>query len=565
MAEGRHGGQILVDQLTLRGVRRVFSVPGESFLAALDGLYESDIENIVCRHEGGAAMMAEAQGKLTGTPGIVFVTRGPGATNAAAGLHVAKQDSTPMIAFVGQIARAHRDREAFQEVDFTAFFEPLVKWSAEVRETDRLPEYIARAWNIALSGRPGPVVLSLPEDMLSDVASVADIAPIPPAMTRPDHSDFARAALKRLARARRPLIVAGGSGWSAQSADDLQVLAETLDIPVAVTFRRQDHMDNRHDAYVGDLGVGMNPLLGQRLAQADVVLALGTRLGESATAGYSLFDPTAPDTRGALIHVHPDPNELGRVHAPLMALAAPVADVLADLAAHAAPIANSRIWTAEARADYEVWQEPVPSPGSLQQEKVVGWLSEHLPEDAIVTNGAGNYAAWLHRYFRFKRYGTQLAPTSGSMGYGLPAAIAAKLEYPDRTVVCLAGDGCLQMTINELSTAAQYGAAILVLVVNNGRYGTIRMHQEGTYPGRISGTDLFLPDLVMLARAYGGFGATVTQNSDFPGAMRDAMDCGTLAVLDLRVDSQALATARTLDEVRAAGYARQPASAKGAE
>ncbi len=555
MTPKRHGGQILIDQLGLRGLRRVFSVPGESFLAALDGLHGSGIENVVCRHEGGASMMAEAHGKLTGQPGVVFATRGPGAANAAAGLHVAQQDSTPMIAFIGQIARGHRDRDAFQEVDIPAFFGPLVKWAAEIRETERIPEYVARAWDLALSGRPGPVVLSLPEDMLCAQADAVDIPPARPA-PRPDHSAFAETVIRRLRLAARPLVVAGGSGWTAQAAADLQVFAETMDVPVAVTFRRQDHMDNRHDNYVGDLGVGMNPALGQRLACADLVLALGTRLSETATAGYSLLGPEAPNRRQGLIHVHPDPDEIGRLHRPDMALAAPAAEFVADVAAHATPLANSRIWTAEARADYEVWQQAQPSPGALQQEAVISWLSDNLPADAVLTNGAGNYAAWLHRYFRFKRHGTQLAPTSGSMGYGLPAAIAAKLEHPGRCVVCLAGDGCLQMSVAELSTAAQYGVAIIVLVVNNGRYGTIRAHQERNYPGRVSGTELFTPDLPALARAYGGWGTTVTRNEDFPAAFAEAEAAGTLAVLDLRVDPQALSPVMTLDEARAAGMAR---------
>ncbi|WP_068119333.1 thiamine pyrophosphate-binding protein [Tropicimonas marinistellae] len=552
----RHGGQILVDQLKHRGVQRVFSVPGESFLAALDALHDSGIENVVCRHEGGAAMMAEAYGKLTGTPGVVFVTRGPGATNAAAGIHVARQDSTPMILFVGQIARGHRDREAFQEVDIPAVFAPLAKWAGDVHDTARLPEYIARAWNLALSGRPGPVVLALPEDMLSASAAVADIPPAT-AAPAPDYETFSQSALSALRLARRPLVVVGGPGWSAKAARDLQVLAETADLPVAATFRRQDYMDNRHPNYVGDLGVGMNPKLGERLERADVILALGTRLGETATSGYRLLDPARPDGKRTLIHVHPDPDELGRVHSPHMALVAPAAQAVNALAAHAAPLINSRVWTAEARADYEVWQEPHRSPGALQQEWVIRWLSEHLPEDAIVTNGAGNYAAWLHRYFRFKRYGTQLAPTSGSMGYGLPAAIAAKLAHPERTVVCLAGDGCLQMTVNELSTAAQFGAAVVVLVVNNGRYGTIRMHQEHFYPGRVSGTDLFVPDLPALARAYGGWGTRVTQNAAFPAAFAAARTAGTLALIDLRVDPQALATGQTLDAARTEGLARR--------
>ncbi|SNS94274.1 thiamine pyrophosphate-binding protein [Tropicimonas sediminicola] len=554
MTPARHGGQILVDQLKLRGVRRVFSVPGESFLAALDGLHESGIETITCRQEGGAAMMAEAHGKLTGTPGILFVTRGPGATNASAGLHIAQHDSTPMIAFVGQIDRKHRDRDAFQEVDMPAFFGPLVKWAAEVRETDRLPEYIARAWNVALSGRPGPVVLALPEDMLSASAAVPDIPPTTFAPS-PDREAFATAVMRALRLARRPLVVAGGPGWSAQATRDLEIFAETLDLPVAVSFRRQDFMDNRHPNYVGYLGVGMNPELGARLAKADVILALGTRLGETVTGGFELLDPARPDPKRMLIHLHPDPDELGRLYPAQLALAAPTADAISALAAHAAPLITSRTWTAEARADFEVWQEPVQTPGALRQEAVIRWLSDNLPEDAIVASGAGNFAAWVHRYFRYKRYGTQLAPTSGSMGYGLPAAIAAKIEHPERCVVCIVGDGCLQMTVNELSTAAQNDAAIVVLVVNNGRYGTIRMHQERRYPGRVIGTDLHVPDLPLLARAYGGWGTTVTRDEDLPAAFDAARAAGTLALIDLQVDPQALSPASTLDATRAAGLA----------
>ncbi|MEL6207150.1 MAG: thiamine pyrophosphate-binding protein [Pseudomonadota bacterium] len=550
----RHGGQILVDQLRLHGVDRVFSVPGESFLAALDGLYDSGIENIVARQEGGAAMMAEADAKLTGRPGILFVTRGPGATNAAAGLHIARQDSTPLIAFVGQVPRGHADREAFQEVDFPAFFGPLVKWCAEVRDTARLPEYVARAFSVATSGRPGPVVLSLPEDMLSACASVADLPASPP-VPRPDCTSFAAEVLARLAAAERPLVVVGGSGWSAQAATDVARLSHAADLPVAATFRRQDYMDNRDPGYCGDLGVGMNPALGRRLRVADVILALGTRLSETATSGYTLLDPAVPHP--GLIHVHPDPDELGRVHRPALALAAPAPAVLATLAnlAEAKPV-NGHGRRAAARADYEAWQVPNATPGDVRLEQVMTWLSGVLPDDAILTNGAGNYAAWLHRYLRYKRFGTQLAPTSGSMGYGLPAAIAAKIRFPDRPVICLAGDGCLQMTVNELSTAAQYGAGITVIVVNNGQYGTIRMHQERAYPGRVSGTALYLPDIPDLARAYGGTGERVTRQDDATPAIERALADPGLSIVELVVSPDALSTSQSLSEARTAGQAQ---------
>lgn len=554
----RHGGRILVDQLRRQGVRRVFSVPGESFLAVLDGLHDSGIANVVCRHEGGAAMMAEATGKLTGRPGVAFVTRGPGATNAAAGVHVARQDSTPMILFVGQIPRGHRDREAFQEVDHRALFGPIAKWAAEVDATERLPEYVARAFAVAVSGRPGPVVLALPEDMLSATAEVADLDPMPPAPAPVSPAQVA-AVTGRLSRAARPLVIAGGPGWSAAAAADLAAFAGAWDLPVAVSFRRQGHLDNRHPAYVGDLGVGMNPRLAARLGQADLLLALGTRLGDTATGGYRLLDPARPGP--ALLHVHPDPDELGRVWRPELALALPAPALLAALAAAPAPAGPAPWagWRAEARADYEAWQDPRETPGAVKLEQVVAWLSANLPEDAILTNGAGNYAAFLHRYFRYRGHGTQLAPTSGSMGYGLPAAIAAKLEHPGRMVVCLAGDGCFQMTMNEFATAMQEGAAVIVLLANNGRYGTIRMHQERQYPGRVSGTDLVNPDFAAFARACGGHGETVTEGAAFPEAFARAAAAGRPALIELRLDPEMLSTTATLSETRARGLAARGA------
>jgi len=550
----RHGGQILVDQLKINGVDRVFSVPGESFLAALDGLYESGIETVVCRQEGGAAMMAEADAKLTGRPGVLFVTRGPGATNAASGLHVAMHDSTPMVVFVGQIDSGHRDRAAFQEVDYRAFFGPLVKWVGEVDRTARLPEYIARAFHVAQSGRPGPVVLALPEDVLSARAEAADRpavakAPVPGAA---EAVGVIRAAL---AKAERPLAVVGGPGWSDAAASDLATVAAAMDLPVAAGFRRQDYLDNRLPHYVGDLGVGANPRLAQRLGEADLVLALGSRLGETVTGGYTWRDPAGALPR--LIHVHPDPDELGRVYHPDPGIALPVPVLLAEWARQndlaPGPWAD---WRSAARADYEAWQDPAPTPGAVRMEEVVRWLSDHLAEDAIVTNGAGNYAAFVHRYFRYKRFGTQLAPTSGSMGYGLPAAVAASLRHPDRTVVCFAGDGCLQMTVQELSTAAQHGATPIVIVANNGKYGTIRMHQERAYPGRVSGTRLVNPDFAALAGAYGGLGLRVTETGGFADAFETAKASGKLALIELVLDDDMLATGASISDLRrAAGLA----------
>ncbi len=554
MSEGlRHGGRILADQLRLLGATRTFSVPGESFLALLDGLRDSGIQNVVCRHEGGAAMMAEATAKLTGTPGLCLVTRGPGATNASAGVHVARQDSTPLILLVGQIDRGHRDREAFQEVDLRAMFGPLAKWAAEIDETSRIPEYIHRAWSVALSGRPGPVVLSLPEDMLSARAEAPD-RPAPARRPRPDWSGPAREALAMLAAAERPLVVAGGPHWSEAARLDLQGLAERQGLPVACGFRRQDFFDNAHPHYAGDLNVATSPGLARTLRDADALLLLGTRMGDIETGGYALLDPAAPGKR--IVHVHPDPDEPGTVWPADLALAAPAPEVVAALAA-LPPMGGDRGgWVRQARAGFDAWSAPKPTPGAVRQEEVVAWLRDNLPPDAVLCNGAGNFAAFLHRYFRWSRFGTQLAPSSGSMGYGIPAAIAASLEHPDRAVVCVAGDGDAQMTLNELSTAVQHGAAPVIVVMNNGRYGTIRMHQERTYPGRVSGTDLANPDFAALARAYGGHGETVVEQEEFGPAFARARAAGVVAMIDCRVDPEALTPGQTLAEARAQGMAQ---------
>jgi len=549
----RHGGQILVDQLKAHGVRRVFSVPGESFLAALDGLYDSGIDNVVCRHEGGAAMMAEAYGKMTGTPGVAFVTRGPGATNASSGIHVASQDSTPMVLFVGQIARDHTDRGAFQEVDYRQMFGGLAKWAAQVNQTERLPEYINRAFHLAQSGRPGPVVLALPEDMLSALCDVAVLPPSAPARPGVAQADIT-AILDRLAPAKRPLVVIGGPGWTPQAGADLARFAQTHGLPVVCSFRRQDFMDNRHPNFVGDLPVGMNPALRKRLGDADTLLLLGTRFGDIATDGYQIVAPSDPGK--TIIHVHPSPDEPGTVLRSDLTVTARTGDVLAALArTNGGPGWHDLV--ADMRAEYEAWHTPLETPGDVKLEQVIRHLSDTLPDDAIITNGAGNFAAWVGRYFRFKQHGTQIAPTSGSMGYGLPAAVAASLEYPDRPVVCVAGDGDFQMTLNELSTGMQYGAKVVAIVVNNGRYGTIRAHQEREYPGRVSGTQMFNPDFAALARAYGGHGETVTRTEDFPAAFARARAAATMAVIELTLDPEALAPGMTLSAARAAGIGRK--------
>jgi len=544
----KHGGKVLVEALEKQGIKRVFSVPGESFLAALDGLYDSGIENIVTRHEGGAAMMAEAHGKLTGTPGIAFVTRGPGATNASAGVHVAFQDSTPMILFVGQVASDQRDREAFQEVDYRAMFGPLAKWVAEIDRVDRLPEYIARAFQIAQSGRPGPVVLSLPEDMLS---ASCDATTVPAAVLPSGHASEAdvTSVLAHLQKAERPLVIVGGSNWSASAAKAMADVAETLDLPVGASFRCQDFLDNRHPNYVGDIGIGINPKLAQRVRDADYIFSIGARLGEMTTSGYTLLQSPVPEQK--LVHVHADPNELGRVYHPTCAVTADAGLLIEQIAQRlrTTPPPLRRAWTKDARQDYETWQRPVETPGGLKMENVIMHLNKVLPDNAILTNGAGNYAAWLHRYYRYRDYKTQLAPTSGSMGYGLPAAVAAKIERPDQEVICLAGDGCFQMTMQEFGVACEQGANLIVLISNNGMYGTIRLHQQKKFPKRPSGTNLINPSFAAFARCYGAFGAVVETDADFIDAFAQARASGRPAIIEMRIDPNALGPMAQLEQL----------------
>jgi acetolactate synthase-1/2/3 large subunit len=535
-----------VDCLKARGVSRVFSVPGESFLPVLDGLYDSGIQNIVTRHESGAAMMAEAQGKLTGRPGVAFVTRGPGATNASSGVHIAFQDSTPMVLFIGQVASDQKDREAFQEVDYRAMFAPLAKWAAEIERTDRIPEYVARAFQVATAGRPGPVVLALPEDMLSAPCTVDPVPDLVHLSGKAAASDV-ETVRQHLETAKRPIVILGGS-WSTRASTAIADIAERLDLPVGASFRCQDYMDNCHPNYVGDVGIGINPKLARRVREADVVVSIGARLGEITTSGYTLLD--APVPQQTLVHIHTDPNELGRVFFPTIAVAAhpgvfvtQLAESLAD-----APRKPRSDWTKAARQDYVDWQVPVETPGALKLEQVVDHLNTVLPHDAIVTNGAGNYAAWVHRYYRYRQYRSQLAPTSGSMGYGLPAAISAKLSHPDRDVVCFAGDGCFQMTLQEFGVACEQNAGVIVLVANNGMYGTIRLHQQRKFPHRPSGTSLANPDFGAIARAYGAFGARVDSNAAFETAFADARAGGGPAIIELVLDPRALSPVAQLED-----------------
>jgi acetolactate synthase-1/2/3 large subunit len=558
-AARRTGGESLAAQLRLHGAGPIFGVPGESYLALLDALYgeRGTMPFIACRQEGGAAMMAEAYGKLTGRPGICLVTRGPGATNASAGVHIARQDSTPMILFIGQVARGFLDREAFQEVDFRQMYGPLAKWVAQIDDAARIPEYLSRAFHLAVSGRAGPVVLALPEDMLEDEAGADDPEPYKRVEPAPRAEDMA-ALRALLAGAKRPLAILGGGGWDAEPVRRIEAFALASGLPVAASFRRQDYFNNELPCYAGDAGVGINPNLAQRVKDADLLLLIGARLGEMPSSGYTLIDIPRPKQK--LIHVHPDPSELGRIYqADLPILAHPRA--FAAALASVLPVDGTAwsAWRQDARRAYEAWQEPVKTPGPLQMAEVMAWLRKTLPDDAIVTNGAGNYAVWVHRFFRFRQFGTQLAPTSGSMGYGVPAAIAAKLVHPDRTVVAFAGDGCFLMTGQEFATATQYGAAAIFIVVNNGMYGTIRMHQERNYPGRVIGTGLVNPEFAAYARAFGGFGAIVERTEEFPAAFEAAQASGLPSILELRLDPEAITPRQSISEIRAEALRKQAA------
>jgi len=552
MQTSRSAARILVDQLIAQGVDRAACVPGESYLAVLDALIGSGIDLLTCRAEGGAAMMAEAYGKLTGRPGICFVTRGPGATNASPGLHIAMQDSTPMILFVGQIERGVRDREAFQELDYRATFGALAKWVVEIDDAARIPEIVARAFRVAMQGRPGPVVIALPEDMLDDETDVADAPRVEPVDAAPSPPEI-DALGGLLASAKQPLIIVGGSRWTAQSRDALVAFAARHDLPVAAQFRRSSLFPATDDRYVGDLGIGPNPRLADYLKSSDLVLLIGGRMSEIASSSYSLLD--IPSPAQGLVHVHPDPMELGRVYQPALAInATPGAFLDAAARIPAQPGRSS----ADLRAAYRAWSDtPPPVPGDFQYGDVMAWLRERLPDDAIICNGAGNFAGWIHRYFRFRGFGTQLAPTCGSMGYGVPAGVMAKRQKPDSIVLTIAGDGDFLMNGQEFATAVHHGIPLVVVLIDNGIYGTIRMHQERTFPGRVSATDLTNPDFAALARAYGGHGETVTVTAEFAPAFERALASGRPAIVHCHLDSQAIAPTTTLDAIRAAANIKE--------
>ncbi len=543
--------RLLVEALERNGVERIFCVPGESYLAVLDALHDSPIAVTVCRQEGGAAMMAEAWGKLTGRPGIVMVTRGPGATNGSAGLHVGRQDSTPMIMFVGQVGRHMRGREAFQEVDFTRTFGEMAKWTFEIDRADRVPEIVSRAFHEATSGRPGPVVIALPEDMLRETTGAANPKPWVQVETHPGLTQMAQLQ-KMLWTAKRPFVILGGSRWSEAATAGVRRFAERFDLPVGCSFRRQSLFDNDHPNYAGDVGIGINPKLAARIRDADVLILLGGRMSEMPSSSYTLID--IPEPKQALVHIHPGVEELGRVYRPTLAINASPTAFAAALEGMQPP--NAISWSDEtkaARAQFVEWTKPRAHPGKVQLAEIVDWLNGRLPRDAIIANGAGNFSGWVHRFYRYRGCNTELAPTSGTMGYGLPAAIAAKLCHPQRLVVAFAGDGCLQLTSQEFATAVQYNAAFVMIVVDNGVYGTIRMHQERDFPNRVIATDLVNPDFAALARAHGGHGERVEETADFAPAFERAIASGKPSLIHLIVDPEASTTGKTLSEIRGTG------------
>jgi acetolactate synthase I/II/III large subunit len=564
----RSGGHLVADALITHGVDTAFGVPGESYLGVLDGLYShrNDFRFVICRQEGGAAFMAESYAKLTGKPGVCLVTRGPGATNAAIGVHTAHQDSSPMILLVGQVGNDFVEREAFQELDYRRMFGPMAKWVAQIDDAARVPEYMAHAFQVATSGRPGPVVLALPEDMLSATASVADAKHYRAVQSNPGAADMARVA-ELLAGAERPFVIAGGFGWTRDAARQLREFAEANHLPVGCAFRFQDCMDNSHPNYAGDVGIGINPKLAARVKNADVVLCIGARLGEMTTSGYTLFDVPLPKQK--LIHVHGDPTELGRVYQAEVMIASGVAEFCSLL-----PSASARKGREErgsndlagVQSELAAWQSEPPlyakraEPAKLNLWQVVQTLKRLAPTDSIITNGAGNFATWAHRFWPYAGIETagksQLAPTSGAMGYGVPAAVMASIVASERTVINFAGDGDFLMTSQELATAVQYGGAPICIVFNNGMYGTIRMHQEKNHPSRVYGTELMNPDFAKYAESFGGKGFTVTTNAEFDLAFAAALahtrTAKKPAVIELKVDPQDLTPAATLDAITAA-------------
>jgi len=543
------GGQLIVEALEANGADRIFCVPGESYLAVLDALHDSSIRTFVCRQEGGAAMMADCQGRLTGRPGICFVTRGPGATNASAGVHIAMQDSIPMILFIGQIAGHAKYREAFQEVDYHAFFGDIAKWVVEIDDAARIPELVTRAFAVATSGRPGPVIVSLPEDMLASEVEAPAARPFTPVETWAGEAELDELE-KLLGEARRPFVILGGTRWSEDAVGHMQEISESWALPVGVSFRRQMLFDHLHGNYAGDVGIGLNPKLAARVKEADLILLIGGRFGEMPSSDYTLMKSPYPDQK--LVHVHVDANELGRVYCPTLAINASPAAFVEAFSKRKGPASPG--WageTEQAHADYLAWSTPpTTGPGAVRMGPIMDYLEGVLPEDAIICNGAGNFATWMHRFHRFRRFNTQAAPTSGSMGYGVPAGVGAKSVFPEREVIVWAGDGDFLMHGQEFATAVQYDLPVIVVILNNGIYGTIRMHQEREYPGRVSGTSLKNPDFAAYARAFGGHGETVEKTEDFAAAFERARAIGKPAIIEVKLDPEAITPARTLTDIR---------------
>ncbi|MBP1883778.1 thiamine pyrophosphate-binding protein [Sinorhizobium mexicanum] len=538
----RTGGQVLIDTLIAEGADLAFCVPGESFLAALDAMREvqDKFRMIVCRHEASATNMAEATGKLTGRPGVVFVTRGPGSSHAAIGIHTAQQDSTPLIVFVGQAARGHLEREAFQEVDYGQMYGKFAKWVVQIDDAARIPELVSRAFHVAVNGRPGPVVVAIPEDVLKEPCTSPVPSPFKRAVAAPGAASLTELG-SMVAEAERPIVVVGGGGWNATAIDQVRDFAEKHHLPVAVGFRCQDLFDNSHPNYVGDLGLGIDAALADMVRKADLLIVVGERLGEASTKGYSLINIPRPIQK--LIHVHPDPEELGRVYEGELLIAATVRDFAAALSGIPAGDKTREEWIQTGRAAYQKKIVPKDNGLPLDVGYVVKYLRDTLPDDAIIANGAGTYTGYVHRYYVYRRFRTQLAPTSGAMGYGFPAAVAAKILHPERTVVCFAGDGCFLMASQELATAIRYNVPVVIVLVNNSSYGSIRMHQERDYPGRVFATGLNNPDFVALAKAYGAYGETVATTEDFPAAFARAQASGTPALLELKIDIEVMVAA----------------------
>jgi acetolactate synthase-1/2/3 large subunit len=554
--KARTAAEVLVDQLVIQGVRHVFCVPGESYLPVLDALHDRDIAITVCRQEGGAAIMAEAVGKVTGRPGVCFVTRGPGATNAAHGVHIAQQSSSPMIMFVGQVDRGVKGRDAWQELDYAAVFGSMTKWAGEIDDPTRISELVARAFQVATSGRPGPVVLALPEDMLRDRVTVADAPPVKPVEAAIDVYAIGQ-LMQLLADAKSPFMLLGGSRWDEESRAAIAAFAERYHLPVATGFRRLPLFDPLHPNYAGDLGLGANPKLVERVKAADLVIVLGERLSEVTTQSYTLWDIPAPQTK--LVHIYPDASEIGRVWQPHLAINA-TARSLAPLLAngHGTMTIPWHESAAAAHAEYLAWSDvATPQPGAVNLGEIMVWLRDHLPEDAILTNGAGNFAAWVNRFYRVRHLGGHLGPNSGSMGYGVPAAVAMQRLYPGRRVVAVSGDGDFLMNGQEFATAVQYRLPIVVLVCDNASYGTIRMHQEREYPGRVVATDLKNPDFAAYARAFGGYGATVERTADFGAAFEAAVASGLPSILHIKIDTDAISPGQTLSAIRAQALAKR--------